>query len=186
MPSSAAQTTLNAHCVGWLPITELERFTIFLPHRLYSPVYWALWHRLGYSWGLQRLAPLDRLASKPLDLDIAHALIATAVGLAAAIPAVIGFNSSISAIRYWPTNGKASRLISSILLAQLSKALVFIAKEVSMRCQVEMKMASYQCDSFVDVMLVLLIIFMVTAPMMNQGQKSICQMPIQIHCPQTR
>ena len=73
--------------------TELERFTIFLATTGSTAPFIGLF---GTVWGIlrafQKIGATGQASIQTVGPDIAHALIATAVGLAAAIPAVIGFN----------------------------------------------------------------------------------------------
>ncbi len=107
---------------------------------------------------------------------IAEALFATAMGLLAAIPAVIFYNRFVSEIgRYVNQLDAFADEFSAILSRQLDEKARLMAggiQHTSSRGRGRMRrraMAEINVTPFVDVMLVLLIVFMVTAPLLTVG-----------------
>ena len=99
---------------------------------------------------------------------ISEALVATAAGLAAAIPAVIAFNYFMNKIRIVETELHS---FSADFLNIIERDILRPGEEKDMMTggNKDGFMADINVTPLVDVMLVLLIIFMVTAPMMMQG-----------------
>src|SRR5262249_31621010 len=103
---------------------------------------------------------------------IGNALFATAAGLFAAIPAVVAYNSFVSRIRVFDTE-----------MSNFSSDFLNIVKRHFFKEERTMgmggrsgppgrtTMSEINVTPMVDVMLVLLIIFMVTAPLIQQGVK---------------
>ena len=108
---------------------------------------------------------------------IAEALIATAVGLFAAIPATIFYNFFVGAPARAaggdrPVRAASSRGTSRASASRLAGAARAPGAERWPRrtsAASTAPLSEINVTPFVDVMLVLLIIFMVTAPMMQQG-----------------
>ena len=108
---------------------------------------------------------------------IAEALFATAMGLLAAIPAVIFYNRFVNEIgRYVNRLDAFADEFSAILSRQLDEKAALMAAASSIPCIARPRpdargraMAEINVTPFVDVMLVLLIVFMVTAPLLTVG-----------------
>jgi len=97
-------------------------------------------------------------------------LVATAAGLAAAIPSVMAYNYFLSRIRAIHTRINSFTSESSTSSSARSRrgdAMAMMSS--SSRAGDRRVMAEINVTPLVDVMLVLLIIFMVTAPMLTQG-----------------
>ena len=119
---------------------------------------------------------------------IAEALFATALGLMAAIPAVIFYNN-------FPATRRNSAMLDGVMdeaLARLSRRLTGglimaggIAQNHGGRSRRRRRrkglMAEINVTPFVDVMLVLLIVFMVTAPLLTAGVP-FCRAPKPSRC----
>ena len=92
---------------------------------------------------------------------IAEALFATALGLLAAIPAVIAYNKFNSDLKRYIS--KIDNFCKKISFNNLNYG------DLILSAQKNEPMSEINVTPFVDVMLVLLIIFMVTAPLLTVG-----------------
>ena len=102
-PASADATdnlTRSLRRAGTVELTRLERMVPFLATTGSTGPFIGLF---GTVWGIlrafQRIGATGSASIQTVGPDIAHALIATAVGLAAAIPAVMAYNYFNSRIR---------------------------------------------------------------------------------------
>ena len=96
---------------------------------------------------------------------IAEALIATAMGLFAAIPAVVAYNRYRA--RHRPAVDPLRELHGGVLQHPAAPG----PTSRAMRCAARRRsMNQINVVPYIDVMLVLLVIFMVTAPLINPGQ----------------
>jgi biopolymer transport protein TolQ len=132
----------------------------------------------GTVWGIMNsfrgLASAQQATLATVAPGIAEALIATAIGLFAAIPAVIAYNrfsarseTLMAVTTPSPTSSRRSCTAKCTPAKNQVKPMALIARVRHKRKPVaEMNVVPY-----IDVMLVLLVIFMVTAPMLNQGVK---------------
>ncbi len=138
--------------------------------RQHDAVHRPVRHRVGHHDRLHgAVAPRTSSSIQAVAPGIAEALIATAIGLAAAIPAVVVYNHFARQIR--------------VLSAEMDNFVVRVPQHRRASLpQVGRPMAFDQAASgggdaisqinvtpLVDVMLVLLVIFMVTAPILQQG-----------------
>ena len=118
----------------------------------------------GTVWGImnsfQSIAISRNTSLAIVAPGIAEALFATALGLLAAIPAVVAYNKFNSDSRRYFS--KIENFSKKIFINYLNMAFKFN------RSQNE-PMSEINVTPFVDVMLVLLIIFMVTAPLLTVG-----------------
>ena len=100
------------------------------------------------------LSQLTQVSITVVAPGISEALIATALGLFAAIPALISYN--------WNLN-KINTFINEY--SNFSEELIIIlAKEINENKRPKKYLAKINVIPYVDIMLVLLLIFMVTAP----------------------
>ena len=125
----------------------------------------------GTVWGImnsfQSIAISRNTSLAIVAPGIAEALFATALGLLAAIPAVIAYNKFNSDSKKY-----------SQKLENFSKRFYQLFKwDLSSKVQKNDPMSEINVTPFVDVMLVLLIIFMVTAPLLTVG--------VQVDLPET-
>jgi len=140
---------------------------------------WPVRHGLGHH----ELVPGHR-ASNNTSLavvapGIAEALFATALGLVAAIPAVISTTASAATSALW----QASQRFIGVFEVELSVS--FQGREIAMAFALRkhdsefesQPIADINVTPLVDVMLVLLIVFMVAAPLMTSEFRSICEDP---------
>ena len=108
---------------------------------------------------------------------ISEALIATAAGLAAAIPAVMGYNFFVNRVKHWAAEMEGFALD---FLNVLSRPAPKAAREAKMAFRLESSegsgnarigasLSEINIIPLVDVILVLLLIFMLTAPLMHRG-----------------
>jgi biopolymer transport protein ExbD len=139
---------------------------------------------LGTVWGIMHsftsIAQAKDTSLAVVAPGIAEALFATALGLAAAIPAVVAYNQiSVSLGRSAERGGTSIATLAKRLRAGKRGAIrleesanghfAAVRHRTTMSRRQLPPMAEINVTPFVDVMLVLLIIFMVAAPLMVQG-----------------
>ena len=102
---------------------------------------------------------------------ISEALVATAIGLVAAIPAVVAYNHFVNKVNV--LTGEMDNFSGEFLniVERMGRR---VSGGRSAGKPGRSTLSQINVTPFVDVMLVLLIIFMVTAPMMGRGSTSIC------------
>ena len=128
----------------------------------------------GTVWGIMNsFRGLGNVQSATLAMvapGIAEALIATAMGLFAAIPAVIAYNRYADQVaRLELRYDTFAEEFSTILQHYAHSAKAEDRRRMSIRNR--KLMGDINVVPYIDVMLVLLIIFMVTAPLLSQGVK---------------
>ena len=97
---------------------------------------------------------------------IAEALFATALGLVAAIPSVLFFNKFNNMLE---NISNKLEVFSEEIILIISKEI--FSKVMQKKYNTRKSISDINVTPFVDVMLVLLIIFMVTAPLLTAGIK---------------
>ncbi len=132
----------------------------------------------GTVWGIMHsfvgIAATGETTLAVVAPGIAEALFATAMGLVAAIPAVIAYNKITASLKK-----TAKESLAAIGLVGLVSRRTLVGMLISVEMLMErellpgqgevMPMAEINVTPFIDIMLVLLIIFMVTAPLMLGG-----------------
>jgi len=142
----------------------------------------------GTVWGImnsfQAIAISKNTSLAVVAPGIAEALFATALGLLAAIPAVVAFNKlSKDMDRYAGRLDSFAGEFSAILSREMERGLIMAARlqRSSVRSRGRHRtgpMSEINVTPMVDVMLVLLVIFMVTAPLLTVG--------VQVDLPKTK
>ena len=180
-PANGGETTLRARFSGSenveralrravnTEIAQLTQLTPFLATTGNTTPFIGLF---GTVWGIMNsFHDIGQRGSASLAVvapGISEALVATAAGLAAAIPAVIAFNYYTQRIRSIETelhsfSADFMNIVErDILVERRSLVMAFSNNNGNL-------MSEINVTPLVDVMLVLLIIFMVAAPMMTQG-----------------
>ena len=139
----------------------------------------------GTVWGIMNafiaLGEVQQATLAMVAPGIAEALIATAIGLFAAIPAVIAYNRFSHQVEKLENSyGNFMEEFSAILHRQAvaaqaqQQALAFTFQNGGLVMYVRKRrrpVSEINVVPYIDVMLVLLIIFMVTAPLISQGVK---------------
>ena len=130
----------------------------------YVGLFGTVWGIMGAFMGLANVQSATLAVVAP---PIAEALIATAMGLFAAIPAVIAYNRyADKVVRLEYRYDGFTEEFSSILQRH---ARAKQGREMATPLQKRKLMGEINVVPYIDVMLVLLVIFMVTAPLLTQG-----------------
>ena len=158
-------------------ISRLERYLPFLATTASAAPFIGLF---GTVWGvITAFHGIGQQGSASLAVvapGISEALIATAAGLGAAIPAVMGYNFFVNRVRHWGTemDGFMFEFLNVLCRPAPTRA------ATSQGCfkpepidgggrRPASSLAEINIIPLVDVVLVLLLIFMLTAPMMYRG-----------------
>ncbi len=163
---------------------RLERYMTFLASVGSTAPFVGLF---GTVWGIMNsfsaIASTKNTSLAVVAPGIAEALFATALGLVAAIPAVIAYNKMSSDLgRYAGRLEAFAGEFGAILSRQLEEkalrrwpARSWAASRARSQPPLGRLVSEINVTPLVDVMLVLLVIFMVTAPLLTAGVESTCR-----------
>ena len=139
--------------------------------RFHQPVCRPVRHRLGIMSAFHNLGNVQQATLAAVAPGIAEALITTAIGLFAAIPAVVAYNRFADQVSRLELRFDTFVEEFSTILQRHGSARGARADTDGRHRSTPELMGEINVVPYIDVMLVLLIIFMITAPLLKEGIK---------------